>query len=317
MKKIIALVLSMILLCSVVVCGVYAENGDNNNQNEDTETLSVAEFNFDTNTENVREFDNVDLTAFDGIDLQDMLGNNTVSPRSIIGDDDRTEVDDTTEYPYSAIVLLEVKWGLLSTSYATGFMISDNVAVTAAHALYKKDKGWPISVKVYPAKDGYGILNNPYGSSRVKKAGVCTQWQEYIDSSSEENPTYSKEDWGAVVLKESLGEETGVISIKCPTNNELLAATNDETVKVCGYYNTSEILPAYHQYEMNGNISAFTDDYIYYAIDTYDGQSGSPVLNEDNVAIGVHFGNALNDNVAVRMDENMMYYFNLAVEENR
>ncbi len=279
------------------------------------DTFSVTEKNYETGEETIREFDNLNSTYLSELQPFEIPQSNLISPCNIIGADDRTQIEDTTIYPYSAIVYLEVKWG--NEKYcATAFMISKNVAITSAHAVYNKELGgFADSIKAYPAKNGYGFWNNPYGSSKVIATGVCTQWAEYINNSEDQNAKYPEEDWGAVVLKEPLGDETGTISIKCPTGSELLNIRNDECVKICGYQEMDTILPKFYQFEAVGNISTYSSDMIYYELDTVGGQSGSPLLNDENVAIGVHFGYYNGYNCAVRMDENMMYYFNLAIED--
>ncbi len=316
MKKIISVILCLTILCSIMIYTANAENILNDITIKDSDTFSVTEINLETKEKIIRTFDKVETPQLSEMKPFELPLSKSMSSRTIIGDDERTKVEDTTVYPYSAIVFLEITWGLFNKKCATGFMISDNVVVTSAHALYKKTyDGIPKLIKAYPAK--YGLIN-PYGSASAKAVGVCTEFVEYIDNSRPENGNewpYPYEDWGVVILDEPLGRETGTISLKCPTNDELNDLKTSEGVNLCGYGASSEILNIYHQYENSGSISAYSSDLIEYALDAIEGQSGSPVLNKDNFAIGIHFG-AYNDyNCAVRMDENMMYYFNKAIED--
>ena len=128
-----------------------------------------------------------------------------------------------------------------------------------------------------------------------------------------------EEDWGAVILDEPLGNETGTIELKCPTNSELYNLKSLDSVRICGYSTPYELLKIYYQYETIGNIASYSNDMINYSLDTQSGQSGAPILNKDNKAIGIHFGfdNYDSLNKAVRMDANMLYYYNLAIENHK
>lgn len=320
MKRKVLLGLICFFLFMASIFGVGAENEKDIITYNPVDSFSVTEKDFSTGKESVKTFDNLSHSQiFDVLPITS-TNNTSSSPRMIVGDDDRVQIEDTTMYPYSAIVLLEIDWpGIFTDTYATAFMVSEKVAITSAHCLYNKERGgWANSVRAFPAKNGYGIWNNPYGSSLAASIGVCTQWREHIDSSDSETPSYPEEDWGAVILLESLGKETGTIEMKIPTAEDLYKLREEEQIKTVGYPGDLHLYPFY-QYQSTGFLSIFNADMLYYNLDTESGHGGAPILTEDNVAIGIHFGIdplTRTRNCAVRIDENMMYYFNQAIQEN-
>ncbi|MBQ3136625.1 MAG: hypothetical protein IJB74_03995 [Clostridia bacterium] len=317
MKRTISFILCAVFICSVMICITYAETSPLEIFTKESKTFSVTEIDMDTGKETVRTFDKIVSSQLNEMETFDLPESKFMSSRSVMGSDERIKVEDTTVYPHSAIVLLEIDWGGIIPTYATGFMISENVAVTSAHALYKRNNGFAEEVKIYPAKDGFGAWNNPYGTTVAKAMGVCTEWVDFIDNNANIYATFHDGDWGAVILDEPLGRETGIISLKCPTDSELETAKTKSIIKLCGYPGDLHLLP-YYQYMSTGNVYEYMDELIYYMLDSEGGQSGSPILDENNTAIGIHCGGDPNEqsfNFAVRMDENMLYYYNLAIED--
>src|SRR5690348_15332238 len=73
---------------------------------------------------------------------------------SVIGEDDRTRVTETTAFPYSGVVELEIlddDMALAAT--CTGTRVGPDAVLTAAHCLYR-DGAWSRHVRVVPGKDG-------------------------------------------------------------------------------------------------------------------------------------------------------------------
>lgn len=63
---------------------------------------------------------------------------NDVSMNAVIGPDDRVQVMDTTTYPGSTYVYIEVKFPNGKWTRGTGCMVSKNMVLTARHCIYDK-----------------------------------------------------------------------------------------------------------------------------------------------------------------------------------
>ena len=139
--------------------------------------------------------------SFDSDFINDFSNDNECEITSIIGSDGRTKITTTTTYLYFAILYIEISWPDGATGLETAFMIDDNLAATAGHCVYDASHGgWAESIKVWPGKKGYGILNNPYGTANATNFHTSIPWTENADS---------KYDWGLIELDENIGEDTG------------------------------------------------------------------------------------------------------------
>lgn len=123
-----------------------------------------------------------------------------IQTRSIIGDDDRIKIEDTTVFPYSAIAYLEGYFPDGTVSHGTAaFFDRDNV-ITAAHCIYDASHGgWAKSATVWPGKNGFGIWNNPYGTAKAINIAAPQAWLD--DSTNIENRV---NDWAILTLDSNL-----------------------------------------------------------------------------------------------------------------
>lgn len=201
---------------------------------------------------------------------------------NILGEDTRTVVENTTEYPYSAICKLIIRFvhnGVPRTFIGTGFFIGDNQILTAAHCIYDKAYGGMISsIEVYPASDSQGNL--PYGSFKVtpQNVHVTSKW---ISSQPLD------EDFGLIVLDQAVGKKTGTLSLSAnPTENL------EQEVMIAGYpYQAGDKLSTLAPKKGYGRFESLNSSrsrIMYHAVDTQPGQSGSPILNANNEVIGIH-----------------------------
>lgn len=285
-----------------------AVEGDESFQHE---SLSVMEKNLVTGEEIVRDFDSSD---FDGLSLNNIesnqnifsCGEESISTYAIIGSDDRQVVEDTTNWPYSAVAYIAIDWpGLKDSTRGTAWMISKNVAVTAAHNLYDPSEGvWAKGVDVHPGKDGAGIFNEPFGSYSSKVIGVSTEWK---------NDGSIDYDWGIIVLDEDCSNDVGFLDYFCVDEGSL---TND-SITVLGYPSINNVLKKYNQYMSNGRIVHEGAYRFYYDADTSAGTSGGPVFDDNYRVIGIHVYSHDEDNrnSAVRITGIMGAYFYSTVIE--
>jgi V8-like Glu-specific endopeptidase len=93
-----------------------------------------------------------------------MCGRSKGGPFVIIGADDRILVSDTTIFPYSAVVRVEVDFngdGIFDVA-GSGAMIGANDVLTAGHLLWNPDYGFAKNIMVVPAEAGTFA---PFGSA--------------------------------------------------------------------------------------------------------------------------------------------------------
>jgi V8-like Glu-specific endopeptidase len=136
------------------------------------------------------------------------------SPQQVIGEDGREHVEDTTEYPYSAIAYLDIFVGL-DEYQCTGTFIGPDVLVTAAHCLWDKDFGFVGDIIVSPGQDGLAGAP-PFGSEFAFDWAVPS---EYI----QHNGTDSTWDFGIVVMNDgNLGNTVGWLQVGNLQTNTLM-----------------------------------------------------------------------------------------------
>ncbi len=230
-------------------------------------------------------------------------GEENISPNEYIGTDDRVAITNTTQMPYSAIARIEVSFPS-GSSTATAYMISDNVAITAAHAVFLQETTsggsyeWPEKVKVFPGQKSSNIFTGyPYGNAKAIEVVISAPFfteKATLDSSGNRisTRTSSYYDWALLYLDDEIGAETGYFGYQF-TNG-----TTGMNVSITGY---KDGVPP--QYKASGTvISAPTNiagaellnqEYIMlYMIDAGDGQSGSPIYYQSSdgswISIGIH-----------------------------
>lgn len=209
----------------------------------------------------------------------------------IIGPDDRILVADkynTTEYPWSSIVRLNVAFpdgtrGLCSGAVIAGSDGNPSAHVlTAAHCVYSSDKGGWIDITgesqsyVSPGADG---SREPFGRVGIQNIRSYNRWTE------SENPAY---DIALITLDERIGDQTGslgYVGIDGSTNS---IYTHTPT-RVTGYPGDKERGTMWTStgsgegtYNFASAGSAPENVVHRYTIDTSGGMSGGPAWVEDH-----------------------------------
>ena len=183
---------------------------------------------------------------------------------SVCSGDDRRKVTATTALPYMAICKLYMKAANGLNLIGTGWLSHRNKVYTAGHCVYDDQfGGWMQSVTVVPAQAG---MRKPYGTYTAAHMAATKAW---IQNRSK------RFDMGAIKL-------TGQVShskVLVPT----LADANEATV--CGY--PADRDTGLFQFSMRDSIRK-QGGRFFYQIDTFGGQSGSPLLQSNSRAIGIH-----------------------------
>lgn len=185
---------------------------------------------------------------------------------SVIGADNRVRITETTTFPYRAIAKITSSIG-----GCTGWLIDANTVVTAGHCVYGSG-GWADNVRVYPGRDG---SDTPYGSCGATRLFSVNGW------TSDRDPAY---DYGAIKLNCSIGNQTGWFGYRWQSASLTGQATN-----LAGYPGDKAFGTLWRD---NDEVRITRERRLFYANDTYGGQSGSPVWNGGSdcarCAIAIH-----------------------------
>ncbi len=254
------------------------------------------------NTAALSSFDPEDFSFSSWFPEQLQRYNNN-SNRAIVGNvDNRDRVHNTDEFPYSAIAYMEMEYANGTTNNATAFMISKNVAMTAAHNLFEQNSPvqgamWATTVEICPGRNGYNIFSwAPFGHAEAVEVVVSKQFYTeskiaYTDDGVTKYRTTELSDyydWGFIRLNDDIGEECGYFGFEFGTSVGSL-------IHISGYPDGE----GKQQWMGSGYIVdysaifGFDPTYVmHYTVDTTFGQSGAPVYRETNggefLVIAVH-----------------------------
>lgn len=204
------------------------------------------------------------LGAFRSVDLMEI----------VLGDDDRQAVSDVNGSPWRQICALRINTKTNRRFVGTGWLIGEKTVITAGHCVFMHDEGgWAESIEVIPALNG---TTRPYGSF------TSTQFRAVEGWTRDRNADF---DYGAIVLNEPVGNDVGWFAFSA-LGEPALRSTD---ANISGYPQDRD--RASRQYFHARKIVRASQRRIYYEIDTYGGQSGSPIwllVNNKRVAVGVH-----------------------------
>ena len=271
-KRVISLIMTIIMLTGLSSYA-YALNS--------TETPSAVSY---TGLK-YYSFDS-DNSDNDYAELAYELNNSSYSTENLIRSfgNGLTEVTNTTVLPFSAIGYLYIVTSHFpyNVARATAYMISKNVAITAAHCVFDKSSNSCYdNVYFYPGKHGAGTTNDPFGASYRVSGGVCN---DYINNTNPNLNCYY--DWAVILLNDDIGNDCGTLQYSNLSYNTI---RNASSILTSGYpQNTgiSGLIPNYKQYKQTFAASTIMDNYMTGTTSFLSGQSGSPVMI-NNTAFGL------------------------------
>lgn len=176
---------------------------------------------------------------------------------SVYGTDDRKLVNDTTQFPWSAIGLVEVHVGY-ETYVGTGVMIGRYLALTCGHVVDGSETGNPSSVDFIP---GENSGNEPFGRANVVKIIPAPQWAASAADGY---------DMAIIVLDTPIGDQTGYFQIGVQPDVFFGSAA----LTTAGYPTDKGTV---YQYTVSGHSYGLDGNVIIHDLDSEPGQSGSPI----------------------------------------
>lgn len=199
-----------------------------------------------------------------------------VTTETVILTDDRQRILDTGDFPWRMICALQITGTNGIKGVGTGWFVGPRTLVTAGHCVHHPDLGgWATRIDVSPGRNG---SEKPHGTVTSVKFSAFQPWVD------DHKPEY---DLGCIHLPAPLGEQLGWFTVKSIPDAEL----SGYGVNIAGYpADRGQGKELYHHANRILNVS---EKRIFYDVDTYGGQSGSPAWvqvpgNEQPIVVGVH-----------------------------
>lgn len=195
----------------------------------------------------------------------------------IIGTDDRVRVTNNAVYPWRCICSLLITAASGNHFVGTGWLVGPRLLLTAGHCVYMTDEGgWVRQIEVIPGRDAD---ERPYGSATATDFRSVTGWTQ--DNNSDF-------DYGAILLPEGnrYGEQLGWFGYSNCTDDYLRGLT----LNLSGYPGDGGKTGIDGtQWFASRTVDEVMERQISYQMDTYGGQSGSPVweMRSDGSRYGV------------------------------
>lgn len=182
------------------------------------------------------------------------------------GRDDRVRVYNTTTYPWRTICKLEITAANGRRFGCSGAFIGPRTVLTNGHCVYLHDHGgWARRIRVIPGKNAGSNPNSYADSSFYHSVKGWTRSRS------------SNYDYAVIVLPSNnkLGNRVGWMGLANLSFTSLMGLR----VNSSGYPGDK---PSGTQWWNANNVLAVTARRVYYRLDTYHGQSGSPVWRYRN-----------------------------------
>jgi len=209
-----------------------------------------------------------------------------VLKKVVPGKDGRVRIQDTTEWPHSIHAHLGMK--IHGDTYmGSGVMVGPHHLLTCAHCVYKFDEGaFFEQISVYPALND---ATAPFNKVKATRAYMFKAYQDQGDA---------RFDMALLLLNQSIGDYTGWGGLLSTADGDLF----QETVSITGY--PGDKGGGKQMWSMSHKIKTVKPEAFDYEIDTYGGQSGSPIwINKWGMPLilGVHTLGSNDINSGVRL----------------
>ncbi|MBK8255896.1 MAG: trypsin-like peptidase domain-containing protein [Polyangiaceae bacterium] len=223
-----------------------------------------------------------------------------LDPEYVVGpSDDRVRVTDTTQSPWRQICSLRIRLKDNRRLVGTGWLIGRNTIITAGHCVFPHIRGsrtdpdyryndWAAEIEIYPGANGLttgGKPRSPVTPARSTSFEAPENWWQHVDE---------EWDFGAIFIPNPPADwdSLGYFAFAAYGDADL----EDSMVNVAGYpTDKTDPVEVGTQWSCAQKVVRVTRRRLYYEVDTFAGQSGSPVFLQlpisgktKTVAVGVH-----------------------------
>ncbi|HEX6594164.1 MAG TPA: trypsin-like peptidase domain-containing protein [Bacillota bacterium] len=259
----------LMILLTLLVSPLFVSADDNN-------SVLKNEFNIEDFVDTSKPFKMENGEMVDTLEYFED-GIESITPYLVIGKDGRKKVANPFVVPYKPMTYLLLEFDDY-ISACSGTLVANYKVLTNAHCLAEENlkTGKLTGNKVNVAVALTGVKDNHYS-------------QAYWGKSYHYPGGYDKGivalDYGVIALEKDSrpapGITNGTLPIKTVKN-----LSNNQSLKVYGY--PGDKTPPLDLWGMKGNLLGQSGTIAYYDMDTYNGQSGSAVLNNSNEIVVLH-----------------------------
>ena len=265
MRKWLSILLLVSLLCSITILPAYAEE----------EVGGTGEWVFELPAQET-----------DALELETVASEPYIPEtleKTIFNGDSRITVNNPSQYPYSAIAYMKMGYKCGCRGTGTGFLAGTGYTVfTAAHCVVCSEHGeWADWLTFY-----FG-----YKSDRNYLYCYNDDWYAYAGNTFPGKQYNTNSDYAVIQLKKDISDRTGYLGIDWCISDANLSTSY---VYAAGYRDGTL------RYDQ-GFVSPLGTDLIQFTLDILPGNSGGPVFDGNNYAIGINIAGNDFYNIAHRL----------------
>jgi len=183
-----------------------------------------------------------------------------------------TQITDTTQYPYSSIVHLYLRFGQYYAGCSGAFVHNNHTVLTAGHCVYSHDSNsYPSEILVIPAENG---SNRPFGYIAATNWATNSNWIQYENY---------RTDW-AVILLDAFPGDTGYLGTAYSDKTSWYMGKQFETAGYpgdCGYSGDEMWYGKSTVDEIDNTMLRVDYNFSTYPYYCVPGQSGSSIYYND------------------------------------
>lgn len=281
-------ILMLLIVLSIIISNfhmVFASTVDEDNKN--TKTITILNQDLINENEKIETFtykEDSKTTTKPYIPNESMKVD-SFGLRTVFPPDGRTLVN-TSVFPYISVCSIMATYNN-GTSYSrgTGFLVDDNVLLTAAHIARGAE-----SIEVIPARAG--ASSRPYGITYAKN----------IVTPNDPN-NLAEYDWAIVKLQDRIGYNTGWFGVERFEDYSVLTGENLWT---SGY--PLDLGQYVYQYRAGGTVTSTYDQVFFHNADVTNGMSGGPFVRlKTGYVVGIQSKENNDTNFACRIYNDLFY----------
>lgn len=227
-------------------------------------------------------------------DASAAIGEGRLWDENVVNLDDRIQVPDVSQYPWRAICALRITSRTGRQYVGTGWLASPTLVVTAGHCVYlHKEGGWAEEITVVAGMNGNATPR--FGTVKARRFRTVDGWIAGKAAGS---------DYGGILLDTPLGDELGWFAVGALGDDQLRRSW----ANISGY--PTDRGSAREQYFHARLLVEVNEARLFYDIDTFSGQSGSPIWfsAEDGrrIAVGIHTSGGQRENAGTRINGHVL-----------